>query len=151
MMLAWNRTLPRGGMTGVIRGSHRGVMRTLISARRWGGISNLWLLIRQSLFGGSASDPVADAPGGVMRAGDLLVMHPYLVHSSARNHQDTVRLGGHLFRGYHHPMDEEQILEFCRRQEGGTRRGDPLPANTELLLQGLRPLDSSCSSISSSA
>jgi hypothetical protein len=151
MMLAWNRTLPRGGMTGVIPGSHKGVMQALISARKWGGISNLWLLLRQSLFGESPSDPVADAPGGVMRAGDLLVMHPYLVHSSAWNHQDTVRLGGHLFYKYHHPMDDDQLLEFCRRQVGSTRKGEPLPANTELLLHSLEPLGSSYSSSSSPA
>lgn len=138
-MLAWNKTLPHGGMTGVICGSHKENMNTIIAAEKRGGISNLWLLIRQSLFGGAAADPITLATGEqVMRAGDALLMHPYLSHSSSWNFRQCLRLGGHLRVLYTEPMDANTLLEMCRGQSReAAALGSPVPANTELLLERL--------------
>lgn len=137
-LLVWNRTLPYGGMTGLICGSHKNNLRTIIAADRYGGISNLMILIRQSLFGGAAVDPVADTAGEkVLHAGDAIFMHSHLTHSSAWNYQPCLRLGTHRKFSYKEPMDMGSILQMGRRQSLSKRGEDPLPSNTELLLEAL--------------
>jgi len=130
-MLAWNDILPFGGMTGVIPRSHKNNFRTIIAGSLRGGISNLKILIWESLFGGAAVDPIAELPDRrVLGAGDALFMHPYLTHSSAWNYQQSLRLGSHMPFKYKEPLDIEHIWQTRHLRDSG-------PANTELILDSL--------------
>merc|ERR1712007_92559 len=97
-------------------GSHWRMFRTIAAAERWGGISNLLLLLRQSLFGGAAADPINEAcVDGLLRAGDAILMHPYLTHSSAWNYRPCLRLATHIQFNYRSPMSAEAWQEMGRR------------------------------------
>lgn len=141
-LVTWDDLLPHGGATGVIPGSHRGNMQTVLAATESGGISNIRILITQSLFGSRAVDPVAEeAAEQVLHPGDAIIMHPYLTHSSSWNYQHKLRLGTHLMFRYREPMDVQGILEMRQRQ---LQANDPksaqqgrLPPNTELYAEVL--------------
>merc|ERR1719335_1252568 len=112
-MLVWSKTLPYGGMTGVIDGSHKANMRKILRAEKSGGISNAFMLVQQSIFGGRAMDPIAALPDAqVLHAGDAILMHPYLTHSSAFNYRPTLRLGMHLHFNYTLPMNSTTLGEL---------------------------------------
>merc|ERR1711920_1130431 len=90
------------------------------------------ILIKESLFGGTAVDPVADAPGEQrLQPGDALIMHPYLTHSSAWNHQHRLRLGSHVHFNYRNALNIEDIVE-------NSDSGAQLPINTEIVATALR-------------
>lgn len=138
-MLAWNKTHPKGGMTGVLCGSHRKNMRTILAAEKYGGITNLMLLIHQSFFGGAASDPISLAPPEqVMSPGDMLLMHPYLTHSSSWNFQHCLRLGGHIQFDYKEPMETKTLVAMATSQaHESAELGCTVPANSDLILEAL--------------
>lgn len=115
-MLAFNKILPHGGITGIITSSHKTNMLSILAREARGGISNARILVGQSLFGGKAVDPIAECDEKVMRAGDAIFMHSHLTHSSAWNYQPNLRLGMHLQFQYKQPMDRESIAEMGRRQ-----------------------------------
>merc|ERR1719330_1733979 len=116
-LVTWDRLLPCGGATGLIPGSHRWNMRTVLAATESGGISNLRILLAQSFSGRCAVDPVAEVDGEkVLHAGDAILMHPYLTHSSAWNYQHTCRIASHMQFRYKNVMDVPAIQEMRRRQ-----------------------------------
>merc|ERR1712129_315620 len=89
-------------------------------------------------MGGRAIDPIAALPDEqVLQAGDAILMHPYLTHSSAFNYQPTLRLGMHLPFDYNLPMDGTAIAELGKRQATGNKNKIMLPPNTQLYLEVL--------------
>merc|ERR1712129_46703 len=133
-LITWEELVPHGGATGMVPGSHRGDMDTILRATESGGISNARILVQQSLFGGRAVDPVAEeVEDKVMRPGDALFMHPHLTHSSAWNYQHKRRIASHIQVSYQQPLDVPGLRTMCERQlEAAKRHGGKLPPNTEL-------------------
>eukprot|EP00929_Paragymnodinium_shiwhaense_P043788 TRINITY_DN22495_c0_g1_i1.p1 TRINITY_DN22495_c0_g1~~TRINITY_DN22495_c0_g1_i1.p1 ORF type:complete len:383 (+),score=37.38 TRINITY_DN22495_c0_g1_i1:179-1327(+) len=137
-MIAWNQILPHGGITGVMPGSHRRMLSILRSFEDVCRLPNWLLLVRQSLFGGCVADPIAEANDEqVLHPGDVLLMHPYLTHSSAWNFMDNLRIASHVQFHYNSPMDRDGLAKMAARQVAGQSANDSLPLNTELLLEVL--------------
>mmetsp|Transcript_50885 Transcript_50885/g.159489 ORF Transcript_50885/g.159489 Transcript_50885/m.159489 type:complete len:407 (+) Transcript_50885:62-1282(+) len=133
-IILYSDVLPQGGLTGVLPGSHKRIMRRLLASTPNGGISNARLLAGESIFNifSTAVDPAADR---AVQAGDALLMHPYLVHSSAWNFRPSLRLAARLGFQYRTPHDAASLLEMGRRQSNSVSE---LPPNTELFLHALQ-------------
>uniref|UniRef100_A0A7S0A9V3 Phytanoyl-CoA dioxygenase n=1 Tax=Pyrodinium bahamense TaxID=73915 RepID=A0A7S0A9V3_9DINO len=137
-LILYSEVLPKGGLTGVVPGSHDYMMRKVLAHTRSGGIPNARVLAGQTLSPGAPLDPAAqmDHP---LQPGDALLMHPYLVHSSAWNFQPSLRIATRISFNYKVPHNAESLLDMGRRQLLGAESSgkSKLPPNTELFLRVL--------------
>ena len=109
-----------GGSTAVVSGSHRAVAR-LLAAHPRGGLHYMRLFVeahlvawRAALLSGRAGRPrpagprqaIEDTAAGGVAPGDVLLMHPLLVHSSSENYTGAVRLAFNV------PVRWREALDF---------------------------------------
>ena len=83
---------PGGGGTALLRGSHRRVAALLHN----GGRVRPSTLVRSEIEHRGAADAVVEATG---RAGDVLMMHPLLVHAPSSAHRTTLHQGAWVRHG----------------------------------------------------